>query len=93
MSEPVAKIFDTLQRALGRQYRLEREVGRGGMGIVFLATDVALQRKVAVKVIHPELVFDRSLVSRFLAEARLIAQMQRVFAGFVGKIGDPLSVG
>src|SRR5688500_20114641 len=65
-----------MQRALGRQYRLEREVGRGGMGVVFLATDLALERRVAVKVIHPELVVNRALAARFLAEARLIARIR-----------------
>ncbi len=65
---------ETLERALGLQYRLEREIGRGGMGIVFLATDLTLDRQVAVKVIHPELVVNRALGARFLAEARLVAR-------------------
>ena len=69
-------LLQTMQRALGRQYRLEREVGRGGMGVVFLATDLALERRVAVKVIHPELVLNRALAARFLAEARLIARIR-----------------
>ena len=69
-------LLETMQRALGRQYRLEREVGRGGMGVVFLATDLALERRVAVKVIHPELVVNRALAARFLAEARLIARIR-----------------
>jgi len=64
----------TLERALGSQYRIERELGRGGMGMVFLATDLALDRAVAVKVIHPELVVNRALAARFLAEARLVAR-------------------
>jgi serine/threonine-protein kinase len=64
----------TLERALGSQYRIERELGRGGMGVVFLATDLALDRQVAVKVIHPELVVNRALAARFLAEARLVAR-------------------
>ena len=46
---------ERLQRALGPQYRLERELGRGGMGVVFLASDTTLDRRVAIKVVHPEL--------------------------------------
>ena len=37
------------------KYRIERELGRGGMATVFLATDVKLNRRVAVKVLHPDL--------------------------------------
>ena len=77
-----------MQRALGRQYRLEREVGRGGMGVVFLATDLALERRVAVKVIHPELVVNRGLATRFLAEARLIARIRHPHIVAVHAAGD-----
>jgi len=77
-----------MQRALGRQYRLEREVGRGGMGVVFLATDLALERRVAVKVIHPELVVNRALAARFLAEARLIARIRHPHIVAVHSAGE-----
>lgn len=76
MTDSGSDLFHTLERALGRQYRLEREIGRGGMGVVFLATDLALERRVAVKVIHPELIVNRTLAARFLAEARLIARIR-----------------
>ena len=81
-------LLHTMQRALGRQYRLEREVGRGGMGVVFLATDVALERRVAVKVIHPELVVNRALAARFLAEARLIARIRHPHIVTVHSAGE-----
>jgi serine/threonine-protein kinase len=67
---------DRLQRALGGQYRLERELGRGGMGIVFEAFDSTLDRRVAVKVVHPELTHNDGIVRRFLAEARMIAKLR-----------------
>ncbi|HET9275598.1 MAG TPA: serine/threonine-protein kinase [Gemmatimonadales bacterium] len=66
----------SLEKALGRQYRIEREIGRGGMGVVLLARDLALDRLVAVKVVHPELVVNRTIAARFLAEARLIARLR-----------------
>ncbi|MGH7561652.1 MAG: protein kinase domain-containing protein, partial [Gemmatimonadales bacterium] len=69
-------LLATLDQALGHQYRIERELGRGGMGVVFLARDLTLDRWVAVKVIHPELIVNRTLAARFLAEARLIARVR-----------------
>jgi serine/threonine-protein kinase len=68
--------MSSLQAALNGQYRLERELGAGGMGAVFLATDLALDRQVAIKVIHPELATHPSIAQRFLAEARMIARLR-----------------
>jgi eukaryotic-like serine/threonine-protein kinase len=65
-----------LQAALGSQYRIERELGRGGMGMVFLATDTTLDRPVAVKVMHPDLSVHGAITQRFLAEARMIARLR-----------------
>jgi eukaryotic-like serine/threonine-protein kinase len=82
------ELFHTIQRALGRQYRLERELGRGGMGVVYLATDVTLDRQVAVKVIHPDLLVNRGLVTRFLAEARLVARIRHPNIVAIHAAGD-----
>ena len=76
MSHPTLDPFAALQGALEPQYRLERELGRGGMGVVFLATDTTLDRSVAIKVVHPELAAHASIVRRFLAEARTIARLR-----------------
>src|SRR4029077_15473576 len=46
---------EDLQRGLGDQYKLEREIGRGGMATVWLARDVKHQRPVALKVLLPDL--------------------------------------
>ncbi|MCI0372222.1 MAG: serine/threonine protein kinase, partial [candidate division NC10 bacterium] len=76
MTSPTVDLFAALQVALAPDYRLERELGRGGMGVVFLATDTNLDRRVAVKVIHPELASHPSIARRFLAEARTIARVR-----------------
>ncbi len=76
MSQPTIDPFAALQSALAPQYRLEHELGRGGMGVVFLATDTTLDRRVAIKVVHPELAAHASIARRFLAEARTIARLR-----------------
>ena len=63
-----------LAAALGERYRIERELGQGGMATVYLAQDLKHDRQVALKVLHPEL--GRSLgAERFLREIRLTAQL------------------
>ncbi|HEX3275976.1 MAG TPA: protein kinase [Gemmatimonadales bacterium] len=70
-----ADLRDQLQRSLGEAYRLERELGGGGMSRVFLATETALGRQVVVKVLLPELAAGVS-VDRFRREIQLAAQLQ-----------------
>ena len=76
MTTPTLDLFNALQTVLGPQYRLERELGRGGMGVVFLAIDTTLDRRVAIKAVHPELAAHQSIGRRFLAEARTIARLR-----------------
>ncbi|HWP37758.1 MAG TPA: serine/threonine-protein kinase [Gemmatimonadales bacterium] len=64
-----------LRRALGDDYELLREVGRGGFGRVYLVRDLALEREVALKVLHPTLTSDPEVVERFRREAQLAAQL------------------
>jgi ABC-type branched-subunit amino acid transport system substrate-binding protein len=56
-------------------YRIEELVGRGGMGVVYRATDLSLERSVALKLIAPELAEDEHFRSRFLREPRLAASL------------------
>lgn len=62
-----------LSPALQSRYRIDRELGRGGMGTVYLATDLRLDRPVALKVLPPEFATDTSLRERFLRETRTAA--------------------
>ncbi len=73
MSDAVSPEFLELQEAVAGRYSLERELGRGGMGIVLLARDVALDRLVAIKLLPPELARQNALRERFLSEARIAA--------------------
>jgi serine/threonine-protein kinase len=61
--------------ALAGQYALDREIGRGGMGIVYLARDLKLDRLVAVKTLPPQLATDVTIRERFLREARTAAAL------------------
>ena len=54
-------------------YRLEEEIGHGAMARVYLATQLNLERRVAVKILDPELALDPAVVARFTREARLAA--------------------
>ena len=68
-------LFERLRRALSPEYRLERELGKGGMGRVFLATDLTLNRPVAVKVLRPELA-TAPAAEAFTREAQIMAQVR-----------------
>ncbi|MBP9106658.1 MAG: serine/threonine protein kinase, partial [Gemmatimonadaceae bacterium] len=60
---------------LSANYELDREIGRGGMGIVYLARDRRLKRQVAIKILPPELAFRGEIRTRFLREAETAAQL------------------
>ena len=64
-----------LTRTLEGRYRVAKMVGRGGMGAVFLAQDLTLERPVAIKVLPPEVSHDETLVGRFEREARTAAKL------------------
>jgi serine/threonine protein kinase len=65
-----------LRRALGDDYELLEEIGAGGFGRVYRARDLALERDVAIKVLHPALTADPGVVERFRREAQLAARLR-----------------
>ena len=65
-----------LRRALGDDYELLEEIGTGGFGRVYRARDLALERDVAIKVLHPALTADPGVTERFRREAQLAARLR-----------------
>src|SRR5207245_1531716 len=68
-----ATVRPALQRARGGRYVLERRLGRGGMGLVYLAREPRLARRVAIKVLPPDRALQPAARERFLREARTAA--------------------
>ena len=80
MPDPVVSSADAelrahLERVLSAHYELDREIGRGGFGIVYRAKDRRLKRTVAIKILPPELAFRSEIKTRFLREAETAAQL------------------
>ena len=71
----MAQLVGRLRTALGDRYRIERELGHGGMATVLLAQDLRHDRPVALKVLHPELAATLG-AERFHREIRLVARLQ-----------------
>ena len=72
---PPASELLALQEAVAGRYAVERELGRGGMGVVFLARDLALDRLVAIKLLPPARAASADQRARFLKEARTAARL------------------
>ena len=91
MPDSIDQHFLALQTALAGRYSLNRELGRGGMGVVYLAREVRLDRPVALKVLPPNLAVLPELRERFLREARTAAKLSHpniipIYA--VDEVGD-----
>ena len=79
--------FLNLQTALAGEYSLQREIGRGGMGIVYLARDVQLDRDVAIKVLPSQLASAESR-DRFVREARTAAGLSHPHIVPIHRVGE-----
>jgi serine/threonine protein kinase len=71
----IAELRARLAHTLEGRYRVREILGAGGMGVVFLADDLALDRAVAIKVLPPEVSGDATVVSRFRREAKTAARL------------------
>ncbi len=89
MSSPLDKpLAARLADALGDAYTIEGEVGRGGMGVVYRATDNRLQRRVAIKVLPPELAFQQDIRERFTREAQTAARLSHPHIVPIHTVGE-----
>jgi len=68
-------VRERLQQIIQGKYRIERLLGKGGMGQVFLAHDLTLEREVAIKVLPPDVAQDDQVVRRFQQEAKTAAKL------------------
>ncbi|HXS24996.1 MAG TPA: protein kinase [Gemmatimonadales bacterium] len=89
MSDPINQPLPTrLAQALGGMYTLEGEIGRGGMGVVYRARDERLQRRVAIKVLPPELAFQSDIRARFTREAQTAARLSHPHIVPIHTVGE-----
>jgi serine/threonine-protein kinase len=87
MTQPTDEFLD-LQAALAGEYSLQRELGRGGMGIVYLARDVQLDRDVAIKVLPTHLARLTNARERFVQEARTAAGLSHPHIVPIHRVGE-----
>src|SRR2546422_7100596 len=86
----MSSVLERLRAALAPEYDVEREIASGGMGMVFLGRDMALECAVAIKVLRPELATAHA-AERFLREARMLASLRHphiVPVHHVGQAGE-----
>jgi two-component system LytT family response regulator len=70
------------------RYRIQRKLGQGGMGTVYLALDTALDREVALKILTPELAADPDRLNRFVQEAKLASSLSHPNVAYIYEIGE-----
>ena len=87
MSHPSSEFLE-LQSALAGEYSLQRELGRGGMGVVYLARDVQLDRDVAIKVLPADLASSPMGRERFIREARMAAGLSHPHIVPIHRVGE-----
>ncbi len=92
MTEPIEgndrPLAQRLNEALGEAYTIEGEIGRGGMGVVYRARDERLHRRVAIKVLPPELAFQKDIRERFTREAQTAARLSHPHIVPIHDVGE-----
>src|SRR5713226_9616623 len=88
MTDADNALLQRLRQALGTSFTLEGEIGRGGMGVVYMARDERLKRKVAVKVLPPDLAFREEIRLRFLREAETAARLSHPHIVPIHSVGE-----
>jgi len=81
-------LYDRVVAAIGDQYEVETEIGRGGMSVVYRARDRRLNRPVAIKVLPPELAFDPAIRARFTREAQTSAHLSHAHIVPIYDVGE-----
>jgi eukaryotic-like serine/threonine-protein kinase len=79
MPDQIDALFLAFQEAVAGRYSIERELGRGGMGVVYLAREVRLDRLVAIKLLPPALASQPALRERFMREATTAARLSHPY--------------
>jgi len=82
-----------LGTVIGGRYRLDAEIGRGGMSTVYRAFDTVLERPVAIKLMHQQIAADADQLERFRREARSVAQLSHPHVVTVIDAGEELAQG
>jgi serine/threonine protein kinase len=77
-----------IPRVIANRFRIECEIGRGGMGTVYLATHLGLERPVAIKVLKAEFAADPEVAERFMREARTMARLRHTRAAMIFDAGS-----
>src|ERR1043165_1922799 len=80
--------IEAVRSAVSSQYTVERLLGQGGMGAVYLGRDVTLERAAAIKVIRPDAAASDVIRDRFLQEARSVARLRHPNIVSVYSAGD-----
>jgi serine/threonine-protein kinase len=88
MTEPTSPLAPRLSEALGTAFTIEGEIGRGGMGVVYRARDERLKRRVAIKVLPPELAFQAEIRARFTREAETAARLSHPHIVPIYNVGE-----
>ena len=88
MSVMSESLQERVVAAVGTQYEIDGEIGRGGMSVVYRARDRRLNRPVAIKVLPPELAHDPAIRTRFTREAQMSAQLSHAHIVPIYDVGE-----